>query len=47
LESIPDDIDYAGFSSTPPARAGFVPGAIHPQAKAWGLLAFSIKKKNG
>jgi len=20
----------------------FAPGAIHPQAKAWGLLAFSI-----
>jgi hypothetical protein len=21
----------------------FAPGAIHPQAEAWGLLAFSIK----
>jgi len=23
----------------------FAPGAIHPQAEAWGLLAFSIKEK--
>ena len=35
--------NYAGFSATPPARAGLVPGAIHPQAKAWGLLALSIR----
>jgi len=23
----------------------FAPGAIHPQAEAWGLLAFSINKE--
>ena len=38
--------NYAGFSSTSLAGAGFVLGAIHPQTKAWGLLAFSIKLKD-
>jgi hypothetical protein len=23
----------------------FAPGAIHPQAEAWGLLAFYIKRR--
>ncbi|MDE1890808.1 MAG: hypothetical protein KGI30_11255, partial [Planctomycetota bacterium] len=44
LSNIWPQPDYARFTSTKPAKAGFVPGGhSSPGLKAWGFLADFIK----